>query len=341
MTGWNDRDTARGRTALGGWVRRVWSRFRKGGPASAASPLRLPEPPAAPRDGPLPLSIRQEAEWVFHWEAEGNTGNVPLLPRLTGPLNPLALLFAICDVAARHESLRTRFPFVEGEPVQVVEPPGLVLPPLVDLGGLDPRGRRAETLRIEAEAAGHRFDPAGAPPVRLALLRLDPADHGLLLCIPHLAADLWSLSLLTGDLGAFYEASSAGRPAKPPPVRAQQADHGVRERAHWTAERTASELRRWRPRLAGLTPVPLPADHPRPRGHDLACFSVVSSLDPGLSDRLREFGRRQGVTLFVTMLAAFHALLARHCSVERLVTYSSSAARRSHADQYEIGRAHV
>ncbi|GHE27245.1 hypothetical protein GCM10017673_31700 [Streptosporangium violaceochromogenes] len=331
----NDRDD--GRAALGGWVRRVWSRLRKGGPASVVSPAARPEPPASPGDGPLPLSIRQEAEWVFHWEAEGNTGNVPLLPRLTGPLNPLALLFAISDVVARHESLRTRFPFVEGEPVQVVEPPGTVLPSFADLGGLDPEGRHAEVLRIEAEAAGHRFDPAGAPPVRLALLRMDPSDHGLLLCIPHLAADLWSLSLLTGDLGALYEALSGGRPAQPPPVRAGQVDHGMRERAHWTAERTASELRRWRRRLAGLAPVPLPADHPRPREHDLACFSVVSDLDPGLSDRLREFSRREGVTLFVTMLAAFHALLARHCSVERPVTYSSSAARRSHAEQYVVG----
>lgn len=321
---------------LGGRIRRMWSRLKGAGTQTALPPGGT-EPPTTPRDRPLPLSIRQEAEWVFHWETEGSTGNLPLLPRLTGPLRPVALLFAVRDVIARHESLRTRFPFEAGEPVQVFESPGVAVPPLVDLGGLDPEARRAEVLRIEAEAVGHRFDPAGAPPVRVALLRLDPADHGLLLCISHLAADLWSMSLLTGDLRTCYEASSTGRPAKLPPVRPQQADHGVWERAYWTADRTSSELRRWQRRLAGVVPVPLPADHPRPDGHDLACFYVMTRLDSGLSDRLRELSRRRGVTLFVTMLAAFHALLARYCSVERPVTYSSSAARRSPAAQRVVG----
>lgn len=310
---------------MNGWIRRLLTRSR------AAT-----RPPLPRRDGPQPLSLRQEAEWIFHWEADGEAGHQPMLPRLTGPLRPVALRCALADVAARHETLRTRFPESAGEPVQVIEAPGRAVLPLIDLSGLDEETQRAEVRRIEAEAADHRFDLAAAPAVLNALLRLGPVDHGLLMCVPHLVADLWSMSLLTADLRRAYQARSQGQPSLNP-AAVRYADLAAAERAHWTADRITQETLRWRRRLAGLGPLPLPTDHPRPAEPDLSSFSMMRELDAGLSDRLREFGRGHGVTLFVTMLAAFHALLARCCDVDRLITYSASAARRTRAAEDVVG----
>ncbi|SHF54105.1 condensation domain-containing protein [Streptoalloteichus hindustanus] len=314
------------------WWRRLWSRVRGEGTAREERPVPL----ALPRDRPLPLSLTQESEWVFAREAAGEDWHQPTLPRLVGSLHPVALSLAVRAVVDRHESMRTRFPVVDGEAVQVVDPPGALTAPLVDLSGLDPEARSAAVGRIEEEAATHHFDMAGASLVRVALLRLDPAEHGLLLCVPHLVADLWSMAVLTSDLRASYQAIAQGRPVELPPV-AQPADVGARERAHWTAERAERELRRWRERLDGRTALALPTDHPRPTGRHLTCFCVGDSLDVELSERVRQLGREQGATLYVTMLAAFHALLARYCSAERPVTYSSSAGRRSRLVENVVG----
>ncbi|MFI9722935.1 condensation domain-containing protein [Streptomyces sp. NPDC052396] len=304
---------------------------------SFGSPRFRPPDRPAPRDRPLALSASQTDEWAFDRFIEGAPSHQPTIVRLRGPLRTAALRSAYTGLVRRHECLRTRFPVIDGEPVQVIgEPAGNCLP-MADLSALPGELREGEITRIVDETYSARVVLDERPPGRVALIRLAPEEHLLLIDIPHIVADLWSATLLNDELMVRYRAARDGLPPRTPAPPAQYADYAQWQRAWWTPERIAREAERWRDRLDGLAAVELPVDRPRSPGRRRECFLLEEEIDAGLAGKVREFARNAGVTPYVVLLAAFHWLVARSSGADRFVTTSLVAARHGRTVQTMTG----
>ena len=284
-----------------------------------------------PRAAPLPLSFAQQRLWFLHQlEPESPVYNMPAALHLPGRLDRAVLAAALGEVARRHESLRTRCIAIEGEPVQVVDPPAPVPVPEIDLAGL-PAARRSEEARRLARAEALRpFDlgDPGGPLLRTALVRLGEAEQLLLLTMHHVISDGWSLRVLARELSALYDAGLERRPSPLPELAIQYGDYAVWQRGWLRGEVLEAELAHWRARLAGAPPVlDLPLDRPRPAVMSSRGASRALQLPPGLLPSLQALARRQGVTLFMAVLAAFQALLARISNTDDVSVGSPVAGR--------------
>jgi amino acid adenylation domain-containing protein len=283
----------------------------------------LPPIVRAPRDRPLPLTFPQERVWFLAQLAPESIAyafNFTL--RLRGPLDPAVLARALSEIVRRHEVLRTRFPAVDGRPVQVIEEPWAVELPVEELAGEE------EAERIVAVEIRRPFDLAALPLVRWRLLRLAPDDHLLVHAEHHFVHDGWSLAVFLRELMALYEAFAAGGASPLPELPVQYADFAVWQRSWMQGEVLARELAWWKERLAGSPPVlALPADRPRPRVHGFRGGWVRVDFPDALYDRLRAFCRESGTTLFIAMLSAFYVLVHRYTG-ERDVLLGSGLANR-------------
>jgi natural product biosynthesis luciferase-like monooxygenase protein/amino acid adenylation domain-containing protein/FkbM family methyltransferase len=291
-----------------------------------------PAPPVrpVPRDGEIPLSFAQERFWFLE-QLEGAAGayNLPSAVRFTGDLDRAALEASLRELVRRHEALRTVFPLATGRPVQAVLPPPEALPlPLVELGGLAPSRGREESERLAVAVAARPFDLARGPVLRSVLLRLEPQQHVLLLNLHHIAADGWSFGILLREIAELVPAFAAGRPPALPAPPVQYTDFAVWQREWLRGEVLESELAFWRGRLAGSPPVlELPFDRPRPAVQTFAGGTRFGSLGRDLSAALARLARREGSTLFMTLLALFDTLLLRHTGRADLVVGTPVAGR--------------
>ncbi|HEX8352972.1 MAG TPA: condensation domain-containing protein, partial [Pyrinomonadaceae bacterium] len=214
----------------------------------------------------------------------------------------------------RHESLRTTFSVTQdGQPVQVVSRASEVALPVVDLTSLPAEAREAETLRLTSEEARLPFDLGRGPVLRSLLLRLSDAEHVVLFTMHHIVSDAWSMGVLVREIAALYEAYARGEESPLPELPIQYADFAAWQRGWLQGEVLEEQLSYWRKQLAGSSPVlELPTDRPLPAVRSLRGALETFRLSPALSERLRELSRASGVTLFMTLLAAFQVLLARY-----------------------------
>ncbi len=296
--------------------------------------LRLPPITPAARDGELPLSFAQERLWFLDQLDPGNAAyNLAAMLRLRGDLRPAALAAALLATVRRHEALRTTFGVVAGKPVQVIAPAELatLAMPAIDLAMLPGPRQGAESDRLARQQAGRPFDLARGPLLRAVLLRLGAADHLLLFAVHHIACDGWSIAILTREVAASYGAALGGPTARRgslSELAVQYADFACWQRAWLTGEALARQLACWRRRLAGFeTALELPADRqrlpvPEPRG---ARRELRLSAERTAS--LRQAARREGATLFMLLLGAFQAVLARQAQQLRLVVGTPIANR--------------
>ena len=235
--------------------------------------------------------------------------------RLSGDLDVGGLERALGELVARHETLRTRFAEVAGRPVQVVEPAGPVRLVAEDVAAGE----------VEAVARGEAavpFDLERGPLLRVRLLRVGAGEHVLLLTMHHVVSDGWSQGVLERELGALY----GGAELEPLPV--QYADYAVWQR-EWLRGRVLEEqLGYWRERLAGLEPLDLPGDRVRPAVESHRGARVRAELDPELTRGLRELSRREGVTLFMTLLAGFQLVLGRTAGQQDVAVGTVVAGRQ-------------
>ncbi|WP_062347635.1 non-ribosomal peptide synthetase [Herbidospora yilanensis] len=273
----------------------------------------------APRTELMPLSFAQQRLWFLdRLQDDLAVYNVPLALRLSGPLDVAALQEALRSVATRHEVLRTRFTTVDGEPWQTVLPDAEI--PLPVRAAASPEAAEA----LLDEEVQRPFDLAGGPLVRALLIRLGATDHVLAVTAHHSVADGWSLAVLHRELAAFY---NAGHAADLPALPVQYADFAVWQRARLTDEVLAPQLDHWRQALTGAVPLELPTDRPRPPVATNRGATLDVTLPADLADRLRRLGQGQSATLFMTLLAAFHVLLARHAG-QRDVSVGTVVAGR-------------
>ncbi|MEW5931561.1 MAG: amino acid adenylation domain-containing protein, partial [Gemmatimonadota bacterium] len=279
----------------------------------AGAGVQLPPLRPAPREGPLPLSFAQQRLWFIHQlEPRSPAYNIPSPLRLRGRLRPGVLERALTELVRRHESLRTVFRSAAGEPEQVVRPAGPAALPVVDLRGIEAGRREATVRRLAAEEAGRPFDLARGPLLRAALLRAGEEEWALLFTVHHVVSDGWSMGVLVREMSQLYHAFARGLPSPLPEPRLQYADYAVWQRGWLAGEALERQLAFWREALRDAPPrLELPADHPRPAAAGDRAAQRSLALSAETSEALRALARREGATLFMTLLAVYQALLAR------------------------------
>ena len=291
----------------------------------------LRPPPIVPvaRGGDLPLSFAQRRLWfIDQLMPEDAAYNIPAAVRLKGPLNVVALERSLNEIVKRHEALRTTFAVVDGAPVQIIAPSLTVAPSLVDLGKLSENERELEVRRLAAEEAGRPFDLVRGPLLRLTLLRLGEEEHVGLLVMHHIVFDGWSTGILIREMAVLYEAFSSGRSSPLAPLPIQYADFAHWQRQWLQGEILETQLAYWRRQLAGASPLlELPTDHPRPPIQTFRGAHQSLVLSKGVSEGLKALSRQEGVTLFMTLLAAFEVLLHRHTGQDDVIVGTPVANR--------------
>ncbi len=288
---------------------------RRGGGAPPLPPVARLE-----HDGPVPLSFSQERLWFLEQMRPGEgLYTIPVALRLTGALDEDVLSRALTEIVRRHEALRTVFPVVDGGPVQVVRP--------------------AEAVRLRAEPAASAavlvreemlrpFDLEAGPLFRVRLARLPGGDHLLLVVLHHAVGDGWSAGVLLRELGALSRAFGAGEPSPLPELPVRFRDFAVWQRRHLAGAALDAQLAWWRARLAGAPPaLELPTDRPRPPVPGFRAATLALALDAEVLAELRALSRREGATLFMTLLAAWQLLLARYAGTDDVVVGTPVAGR--------------
>ena len=288
--------------------------------------------PAIPRRDPTlpcPLSFAQQRLWFLdQFEPDSPLYNVPKAVRMLGTLDVEALHQALDAIVARHEALRTTFVAVDGDPVQILAEPQSVALAVSDLGAWPEVEREAEMHRQLTREAQRPFNLACDMMLRATLFRLGVTEHVLLLVMHHIASDGWSTGVLMRELETFYTAFVTGKPVDLPALPIQYADYAIWQR-HWLQEEVlATQLAYWRHQLEGASPIlELPTDQPRPAIQTYRGARQSWVISPTITEGLKTLSRREGVTLFMMLLAAWQLLLHRYTGQEDISVGSPIAGR--------------
>ncbi len=279
---------------------------------------------------PVPTSYAQERLWFLdQFQPASPIYTIPAAVRLPGPLSVSLLERCIEEMVRRHESLRTTFGSVEGRPVQIIAPELHIPVTLVDLEAFfSPSQREAEAQRLAAVESRRPFDLIRGPLLRVMLLRLAAADHVLLLTLHHIISDGWSMGVLLQELSVLYEAYSSGRPSPLAELAIQYADFAQWQRQWLQGEVLDQHRQWWCEQLRGApAQLELPADHPRPGVATFRGAVELFQFTSTLSEALKQLSQREGVTLFMILLAAFQTLLARYTGQSDIVVGTPIANR--------------
>jgi amino acid adenylation domain-containing protein len=277
---------------------------------------------------PVRLSFAQERLWFLdQLEPESRAYNQPKLMRLKGELDIDALHNALNTIVARHQVLRTTFHEGDEHPVQVVGECSTVELPIVDLSLCTAEEQETRLQDIVFESTERRFDLSRDLMLRGALLKLGSAEHVLFLVTHHIASDGWSTGILWQELAALYGAFSKGEPNPLRELDIQYADYAVWQRQWLQGPVLEAQLSYWKQQIAGLRVLELPTDRPRPAVQSYRGARESYLFSKVLSDKLQHLSRQQGVTPFMTLLAAFQTLLYRYTGNVDIAVGSPIAGR--------------
>jgi amino acid adenylation domain-containing protein len=280
----------------------------------------------------FPLSFAQQRLWFLERLVEGSSSyNLDLAVRMEGPLDVSALERSLQEIVRRHEVLRTTFTEIDGQPVQVVSADLSLSLRRVACTSRDRGSAEAEARRLAMAAAREPFDLARGPLVRATLVRLAPDASVLLLALHHIVTDGWSMGILFQELTTLYAAFAAGRPSPLAPLPVQYADFAIWQRDWLTGDALEAQIAFWRAQLADLPTLELPSDRTRPAVKTFRGASLATYLSASLTTRLKQLSQREGVTLFMTMLAGFGALLGRY-SGQTTIAVGSPIANRTRVE---------
>ncbi|MET9918719.1 amino acid adenylation domain-containing protein [Streptomyces sp. NPDC006435] len=287
-----------------------------------ATPARTAAIPPADRTRPLELSSGQRQLWFLHQlDPDSPEYLLPMAHRLRGPLQTHTLQQAFDSLAARHEILRTRYVLDPDGPHQVIDPPGPVDLALTDRPSLDTTARDEAAVAFTQAHAAQTFDLATDHPLRVRLLRLAPDDHVLLVVMHHIACDALTRPLLLDDLAALHRGEQL------PELPVQYADY-----AAWTARRQNGPdadrgLDHWRRQLAGVEPLALPTDRPRPAVRTWDGATHGFDIPATTTEKLRTVARDNDATLFMVLLTAYQTLLGRYTGKRDIAVGTAVSAR--------------
>ena len=275
------------------------------------------------------VSFAQQRLWFLD-QIEENRAlyNVPRAMHLNGLLNIPALERTLNELVSRHEPLRTYFASVDGALRQIFIEKAEIDLARIDLDHLSPEERGERAKQIIREESLSPFDLAQGPIIRASLLRLAEHEHILLLCTHHIVSDAWSAGVLFRELEELYNAFSSGQPSPLAPLSIQYADYAEWQRKWLQGDVLETQLSYWKSQLHGVTGIlDLPTDRPRASRKLSRGAYKVQTFSRDLTSRLTELSRREGATLFMTLLAAFQTLLWRYSNQDDIVVGSPIAGR--------------
>ncbi len=277
----------------------------------------------------LPTSFTQQRLWFLDQLQPGSPAyNVHIALSLSGRLDVTALERGLNEIVRRHEALRTTFPAVDGQPLQLIAPRLAVSVPVLDLQAMPSRERQAQLNQLAIEEAYRPFDLEQGPLFRAKLLRLAKEEHVLLLTQHHIITDGWSLRLLARELSVLYEAFTAGNPSPLRDLPIQYGDFAVWQRQWLQGEALDAHLAYWKTQLHGAPhALNLPSDYSRPSVPRFKGGLHTMVVAQPLSDALKAISGRYGATLFMTLLAAFQLLLHRWAGQDDIVIGCPIAGR--------------
>lgn len=264
----------------------------------------------------IPLSFAQQRLWFLNrFEGGVATYNIPIALRLTGSLDLAALDQAVDDVIARHESLRTIFPDVDGVPLQHVLP--------AEPGMWRHGGPAVVAVSVSAvpgelvELAGYRFDLSTEIPIRLQVYQVGPEQYFVGIVVHHIAFDGWSLAPMVRDIGTAYAARCGGQPPDWRPLTVQYVDYTLWQQ-HWLGDESdpvsviAAQLAYWRQELADLPEVvSLPTDRPRPPVPSYHGDGVELRIEPQTWAALKAVAAEHSTTISMVLQAVAAVVLQR------------------------------
>lgn len=287
----------------------------------------------------LPLSYAQQRLWFVN-KLQGSSAeyNLPEALRLRGGLNLRALRYATDLIVERHESLRTHFVEMDGEPVQVIKPSLKIEIPLENLSHLPEQAQQERVAEAMLYESRTPFDLAQGPLLRIRLLKLGKREYILLRTIHHIVSDWWSQGIFHHEFMVLYQAACEGKEDLLPPLPLQYADFALWQRK-WLNEGILRDgVQYWREQLAGIPPLlELPADRPRATLQTFAADICQAKLTLPQTEVLKRFAREQQATLYMALVAAFAVLLARYTGQDDIVVGTPIANRQEQALEPLIG----
>ncbi|RYZ43248.1 MAG: non-ribosomal peptide synthetase [Myxococcaceae bacterium] len=300
---------------------------------------RAPSLTRVSREAALPLSFAQQRLWLIDQLEPGSAlYNLPVAVRLDGHLRADVLERALQEVVRRHEALRTTFSQVEGEPVQRIHSEVSLPLGRVDLSDVEASLRDAEARARVAAEMRRPFDLRSGPLVRTLLFKLAEQEHILLVCMHHVVSDGWSLGVLVREVGALYTAFCQDLPSPLPGLPVQYADYAAWQRQALSGEALQREVAYWDAKLSGAPAVlELPTDFPRPAVRGTSGARLDFSLSRELTQKLRGLAHREGGSLFMALLAGWHALLSRYSGQDDISVGSPIAGRTQAETEGLIG----
>lgn len=282
-------------------------------------------------DQPPLLSFNQQRLWLLDQiEPDSSQYNIPAVLQLHGQLNQPALIRALTTILSRHEVLRTCYRSHDGEPVPVLTDGVDYDCPLVDLSALDDRHQQLQ--RLTHQAATQSFDLAHDLMLRTTLVKLAPHEHVLLVTLHHIAADGWSVGLLTRELSHLYQAfiGHGDNPLVPLPL--QYSDYAVWQRRHLQQQVLQQQLDFWCTRLEELPAVhQLPLDRPRPAQQSYQGAHHLQTLPLSLAQGLNALAGQHQASLFMLLHAAYACLIGRY-SGENDIVMGTPVANREQSE---------
>ena len=267
-----------------------------------------------------PLSYAQQRLWVLDQLTPGSPFYVENNVVTFGyRLNREMVERTLNEIVRRHETLRTTFQVIDGRPMQVVTPALCISVPEVDLRDVPLHERTARISEITAEQARHIGDISRDPMMQATLLRLGANEDTLIVSLHHIACDGWSLGLFVFELTALYADFAVGKQPTLPDLRIQYADYAMWQREWLSGDVLAGQLGYWKTQLADLPILQLPTDRPRPPTQSYRGATFEFTVEQQTYQALKAFSQREGVSLFMTLLAAFETLLHRYSGQDDIV----------------------
>jgi amino acid adenylation domain-containing protein len=292
-----------------------------------------------PRDGALPLSFAQQRLWVIDQFDTGNPMyNVVRTLRIGGSLDQAILDRALKEIVRRHESQRTIFRSLNGEPIQVILPELHVPIEHEDFRALAIGLAETRARECVSEETSRRFDLANGPLLRAKCVRLAEDDHVLILSMHHIVSDGWSAAVFFNELSAIYSAFAAGQPSPLPELAIQYADYAAWQRRILSGANLTRQLDYWRKQLSAAPPsIALPYDRPHTENGSHAGTYELVELPRELTAPLLELSRQVDATLFMTLLAGYQAMLGFYSRQEKIVIGTDVANRPNSETEALIG----
>jgi thioesterase domain-containing protein/aryl carrier-like protein len=293
---------------------------------------------AAPSESIAPVSLQQQRFWLLDQLTPNNPAyNIAVRWGLSGPLDIDILRRAISEIVRRHQVLRTRFELIDGQPMQIIEPSLNVELPVVDLRPFGDAERTQMAERLTVEEAQRPFDLTRLPLMRAALLRLRDSEAVLLVTTHHIVSDGWSVGVFVDELAALYEALAAG--AEPPlaPLPFQYAEYAAAQRKTFAEGSVSAELSYFKSRLKNLPLCEVPTDRPRPPIFSSHSEILSILLPKELTGALGRLSAKNGVTLYMTAVAALELLLRAYLGHDDIVIGTPVTGRDSVDSEALIG----